>query len=146
MSQKGLYIIIIFLGGFILYLLFVPADVDTQPTNIQEESSVDTEVATSTKQEIIEDAAVPEDENEDIVLEGVFIGLVDGENVHKQKFKYLLLDDGLEVLRIDLRPLLQYDVRDITQKLGVERSERVEVTGHMQDDVFVVVSIEAAEQ
>lgn len=77
-----------------------------------------------------------------VSVEGTFIGVVDGtESVSQRTFKYALIDDGTEILRIDVRPLLNYDVRDIPAKLGLTNGEQVIAVGFMQKGSFVVQSI-----
>jgi hypothetical protein len=55
-------------------------------------------------------------------------------------------DDGTEVVRIDLRPLLGYSVIDPIGKLGVDRGVQVVVTGIMTDKGFEIATITPASE
>ncbi len=80
-----------------------------------------------------------------VTVEGTFLSLVRGENRFEKTFQYLLLDDGSEVLRIDLRPLIGYSELEVEKKLGVKRGDRIRVTGTIEDGTFTVSAIEAQE-
>ena len=147
MPKNILYIIIFILAIWLGYEL-TNKDMVSDP-----ESGVVTEpvvvedvpeevVATTTSPE----AAVP---NDAMVLEGTFMSLVEGQSSEaradlRKTFYYMLVDDGTEIVRVDLRPLLQYSTIDPEEKLGVVRGDRVVITGSMNATGFEVVSVERA--
>ena len=146
MTKKYLYLIIALLGFVLLYMLFVPEQkqkIETyQKTELQipaqiENTESSMEVGEQTSPSVKKDA-IPEE----ITLLGVFVGFVDGTNVHKKKYKYMLLNDGMEVLRIDLRPLVGYSDLNLLEKLGVKRGDDVKVIGVMNKEKFLIQSVE----
>lgn len=145
MSKKQLYLVITFLLGVLLYMLFVPVSVTNAPE--QQGISVETETLEEIPEEVIDNFVVDtQEEQQDVeleivTLEGTFVGFVDGENVYKKKFKYMLLNDGIEILRIDLRPLIGYSDLNLIEKLGVDRGDVVVVTGVMNEGEFKVQNI-----
>ena len=143
MTKKQLYIVIGVLGAGLLYVFFMPVDtsVEQEPPrtvtpNLAEESEVPEVTVTEKENDELQD------EEEQVVLEGIFLSLADGTDKYDKKFRYLLLNDGSEVLRIDLRPLVGYSDINVLQKLGVVRGERVTVTGYMKEGVFTAQEIE----
>ena len=147
MTKKQLYILIAVLGTLLIIVLFIPTqktqtptqeDVEVQSEQVEEVLDTDLPVVTD---EVLEGDDV-DDVKPSVVLKGTFVGLLDGEDAYQKKFKYMLLNDGEEVLRIDLRPLVQYSDINIIEKLGVERGTGVVVTGVMHKDEFKVQSIE----
>lgn len=145
MSKKQLYLVITFLLGVLLYMLFVPVSVTNAPE--QQGVSVEIETLEEIPEEVIDNFVVDtQEEQQDVeleivTLEGTFVGFVDGENVYKKKFKYMLLNDGIEILRIDLRPLIGYSDLNLIEKLGVDRGDVVVVTGVMNEGEFKVQNI-----
>ena len=146
MTKKQLYIVIVFLCIGLAYVLLVPAQQQDKKTIEQVKDTPSTE---QTKEEVSVDQkeAVVVTENTDVdeevvILEGIFIGFVDGEDVYKKKFKYMLLNDGVEVLRIDLRPLIGYSDLNVIDKLGVQRGDTVTVTGMMNEGKFKIQSVQ----
>jgi len=145
MSKKQLYLVIAFLLGVLLYMLFVPVSVTNAPE--QQGVSVEIETLEEIPEEVIDNFVVDtQEEQQDVeleivTLEGTFVGFVDGENVYKKKFKYMLLNDGIEILRIDLRPLIGYSDLNLIEKLGVDRGDVVVVTGVMNEGEFKVQNI-----
>lgn len=145
MSKKQLYLVITFLLGVLLYMLFVPVSVTNTPE--QQGVSVEIETLEEIPEEVIDNFVVDtQEEQQDVeleivTLEGTFVGFVDGENVYKKKFKYMLLNDGIEILRIDLRPLIGYSDLNLIEKLGVDRGDVVVVTGVMNEGEFKVQNI-----
>jgi hypothetical protein len=146
MTKKQLYFIIAGLCAVLLFVLFIPTEKskEVQVAATQQEVDIQAEdenVATEsgTQEPVVTDE---EKEAEPMVLEGVFIGLLDGENAYQKKFKYLLLNDGVEVLRIDLRPLVGYSDISIIEKLGVNRGDQIRATGMVHDGEFTVETIE----
>lgn len=78
----------------------------------------------------------------EVRIEGVFLSLQEMETQWRTAHTYLLLDDGTEIFRVDLRPLLGNTVREVTTKLGIERGDRIEVLGRMSDDnTFTIQAI-----
>jgi|GEM_PF-1894676 len=143
MTKKQLYIVIGVLGAGLLYVFFMSVDtsVEQEPPrtvtpNLAEESEVPEVTVTEKENDELQD------EEEQVVLEGIFLSLADGTDKYDKKFRYLLLNDGSEVLRIDLRPLVGYSDINVLQKLGVVRGERVTVTGYMKEGVFTAQEIE----
>lgn len=67
----------------------------------------------------------------DVRIEGVFLSLQEMETQWRTAHTYLLIDDGTEIMRIDLRPLIGSTVRDVPEKLGVARGDRIEVLGRL---------------
>ncbi|MFT7507471.1 MAG: hypothetical protein ACI92I_000625 [Acidimicrobiales bacterium] len=144
MTKKQLYILIALLSGVLLYVLFMPVAV----TNAPEVPTLDTSVENYESSENVSDTVdvleeeVVLDEPETLTIEGTFVGLLEAENRFHEKFSYLLLDDGSEVFRVDLRPLIGMSDIDIIAKLGVNRGDEVVVTGTVTDGEFSVESIE----
>lgn len=146
MTKKQLYFVIAGLCGVLLYVLFVPtAEVDAPEIvlQVQEEDLqvvVDQTLAAEGVAQL--QKLVVEEVKEEMILEGIFVGLLDGENAYQKKFKYLLLNDGEEVLRIDLRPLIDYSDINIIEKLGVARGDEIRVHGSVLEGEFTVETIE----
>lgn len=147
MSKQQLYIVIALLGAVVLYLLFVPA---TTPAPATPSDMVDVVSESDSMLDAESGSEAPTDPEpepvvDEVVIEGLFLGLAEEETDFRQSFYYLLLDDGTEVVSIDLRPLLGYSTTDVIEKLGVDRGVRVRITGSMTDDGFKIASITAAE-
>lgn len=146
MSKRQLYflvvVLVILLGG----VLFWPTDPYGEAnTNKDNEAEIVTETVTEPNvdeaEEVSEPEVAPEDFPEQVVIDGVFLSLVDGENQYQKKFKYMLIDDGSEVMRVDLRPLIGYSDIDVIEKLGVNRGEQVRVIGDLVEGVFKIISV-----
>lgn len=141
MSKRNLYLIIFILVAVIGYLFFRQNQPGEQTLP---ETSTTTSVG-STSSVPLEDAVTPvattTKTTETVTIDGLFLGLTEEENEYNKSFFYLLLDDGTEVVRIDLRPLLGYSLIDPISKLGVDRGQRVRLTGTMEDKKFVVGQI-----
>lgn len=147
MTKKQLYIVIALLSALLLYVFFMP----TQP---RQDATVDVpvlqkneETISSTETTEVVPVAEASEKNEDttdktVVLEGTFVGLLPAENEFEKKYTFLLLNDGTEVLRIDLRPLIGYSDINVIEKLGVDRGDEIQVSGVMNDTEFVVKSID----
>ncbi len=141
MSKKSLYAVI---GGLLLiigYLLFMPTTPEVVapevlPETLEEEVEVIPEVVPEA-----EESAVPV---KTVTVEGLFLSLAEEKTEFRKSFYYLLLDDGSEVVRIDLRPLLGYEIQDPISKLGVDRGQQVIVEGTMGDEGFSITSIKPA--
>lgn len=141
MRQRFLYSVIALMAAVIIYLLFVPQEPVSAPSALPEPVA---EV----------DAPLPEPEppvtpqaSEDeatVTIEGLFLGLAEEPTEFRKSFYYLLLDDGTEVVRIDLRPILGYELLNPVEKLGVDRGQRVVVTGTMGDSGFTIATIAPA--
>lgn len=69
-----------------------------------------------------------------VTLSGVFLSLQEVQTEWRSSYMTMLLDDGTEIMRVDLRPILGSDIRDVSQKLGIERGERVEIEGSVNDE------------
>lgn len=79
-----------------------------------------------------------------IVLSGTFVGLVESEpDGDMRKFLYLLLNDGTEVIRISLRPLLGLTDFNPEERLGVTRGSQVVITGALNPETgdFTIATI-----
>jgi hypothetical protein len=144
MTKKQLYIIIGLLFAVLVYVIFMP--VERKEVYVEQEVEVvplEEEPQEVIEEEVLEQPGLVKTEasEEVVVLEGIFVGFVDGADVYKKKYKYMLLNDGIEVLRIDLRPLVGYSDIDIPQKLGVERGDQVKITGVMNDGKFKIQSV-----
>ena len=148
MTKKQLYIVIALLSALLLYVFFMPTqpkqetvvDVPVLQENEETVSATDLADEGAASQEVSQDSKEQVDET--VVLKGIFVGLLDGENVYQKKYKYLLLNDGVEVLRIDLRPLIGYSDINVIEKLGVDRGDQIQVSGVMNDTEFVVKRID----
>lgn len=142
MSKKSLYVLI---GGLLLiigYLLFMP----TTPAVVAPEVMPEEESATEATTTEVAPEPVEAPASEDVVtIEGLFLSLAEEKTDFRKSFYYLLLDDGTEVVRIDLRPLLGYEIQDPISKLGVDRGQQVVITGTMEADGFAITSIKPAE-
>lgn len=146
MTKKQLYFVIVILVLALLWVLFARTDTMPQIGDTSPETAQESLVSAPEEVEIVEDisevdAFTAEEFPEQVILEGEFLSLVDGVNPWDKVFKYMLLHDGVEVLRVDLRPLVGYSDIDIPQKLGVERGEKVRVIGIMDDGEFTVTSV-----
>ncbi len=139
MSKKALYSIIAILIAIVAYLLFVPtpAPVAEAPGNIEptpepkvETKAASTDIGTETTESV-----------ETITIEGLFLSLEEAGTDFRKSFYYLLLDDGTEIVRIDLRPLLGYSVVDPIGKLGVDRGQQVRITGTTEGGAFTIATI-----
>ncbi len=147
MPKKILYIIIFILALWLGYeLTNTDTPVVTEPETIVEDTAVE-EVVPALSDTASDDAA---SEAADVVtLEGTFMSLVEGQSSEaradlRKTFYYMLVDDGTEIVRVDLRPLLQYSTISPEEKLGVTRGDRVVITGSMSPTGFVVASIAPA--
>tara|TARA_B100000745_G_C20038942_1_gene353971 strand:- start:243 stop:695 length:453 start_codon:yes stop_codon:yes gene_type:complete len=147
MTKKQLYFVIGVLAAVLLFVLFVPDDKPAEDQSTLQKTQELSKKTDETQEEenAVEISEVDEAEAADlpeqVTLEGEFLSLADGENQHGKMFKYMLLHDGVEVLRIDLRPLIGYSDIDVIQKLGVDRGAQVRVIGIMEDGEFKVSSI-----
>lgn len=144
MTKKQLYFIVAALSLALLLVLFVPSGESQKQVSVPEETSTAPQDAIEAVAEPAEAVQQESDASElplQVTLEGEFLSLSDGENQHNKSFKYLLLHDGIEVLRIDLRPLIGYSDMQVTEKLGVERGDAVRVIGIMEDGEFKVTEI-----
>jgi hypothetical protein len=146
MKKKQLYFIIGALCIVLLYVLFMPTAEVTAPEEVPTSEDTDIQVlvdetlaveGVAQEQVVIETQKEPEP----MTLKGTFVGLLDGEDAYQKKFKYLLLNDGMEVLRMDLRPLVGYSDLNIIEKLGVDRGDRIVATGVVTNGEFSVTSI-----
>ena len=146
MSKGALYFIIIFLVGVIFYLLFVPQQTVEAPV-----TTPDTEA--DTEADLPEPAAFddtePESSEEDtdirtgtIEFTGELVGFGDGKDQILGSYKTALINDGIEILSIDLRPVVGYDVTNLESDLGITIGEPVTVYGKMDGDTFVITDIE----
>jgi hypothetical protein len=141
MSKKSLYILI---GGLVLiigYLLFMPTTPPAVAPEVAPEAPVTEGEVVPEARPAAETAIVPEDT---ITIEGLFLSLAEEKTDFRKSFYYLLLDDGTEVVRIDLRPLLGYEIQDPVGKLGVDRGQQVIIEGTMGDEGFVIANIKPA--
>ena len=139
MSKKSLYIVI---GGLVLvigYLLFMP----TAPKVVAPEVLPE-EVEVEAVPEAVPEAVEPAVPANTVTVEGLFLSLAEEKTEFRKSFYYLLLDDGSEVVRIDLRPLLGYEINDPIGKLGVDRGQQVIVEGTMGDEGFSITGIKPA--
>ncbi len=130
--------LLLLLIGYLLYdgKTEVPAEI----LDTIEEEEVVSETAVEPSVEIDEDVSVVTDEDL-ILLEGVFLGFADGKDRYLGSFKYALIDDGTEVVRVDLRSIVGYDVTDLEKELGIEVGELVEVKGYLEEGEFVATLI-----
>lgn len=138
MSKKSLYVVIAGLLLLLGYVLFMPTVPEVVAPEVIPEAMVEVAetVATTTPEVTDSSAAV-----EVVTIEGLFLSLAEEKTDFRKSFYYLLLDDGTEVVRIDLRPLLGYELQDPTGKLGVDRGQQVVITGTMGADGFSIKSI-----
>jgi len=93
---------------------------------------------------VVEEVVPVITESETVTVEGLFLSLAEEKTEFQKSFFYLMLDDGTEVVRIDLRPLLGYSVIDPIGKLGVDRGMQVVISGVMTDDGFKIKAITPA--
>ena len=140
MSKKQLYIFILPLGAVVLYLLFVPLE---KPVVTAPEETTEA-ITSSITTPVVEEVVPVITESETVTVEGLFLSLAEEKTEFQKSFFYLMLDDGTEVVRIDLRPLLGYSVIDPIGKLGVDRGMQVVISGVMTDDGFKIKAITPA--
>jgi len=141
MNKKQLYFIIFVLVIILLGVLVMPTqktvemppqlDVVIAPVEVDESEAGETVNATTT-----------ETGEEIIAIEGTFLSLIEEEDRFYKGFQVMLVDDGTEILRVDLRPLLGYSKIDVIEKLGVARGQMVTVTGSVGNGEFGVHSVE----
>lgn len=146
MSKRQLYFLVLVLFIALLYVLFRPVSQSVPETpNTNQATSSDTVNVANEKVEPVVTTTTTETvfSGETVTIEGVFVGLTEDSGLaFTDTFEYLLLDDGTEIILIDLRPLIGYEKTDVPAKLGVERGERVKVTGHLDaDSQFVIEAI-----
>lgn len=149
MNKRQLYFVVIALAILLIGVLFWPTEPYDDADSVETESSTETKEMPTESEQLEQNGnsattsteVSPADYPEQVIIEGVFLSLVDGETRHKKEFKYLLLDDGSEIMRIDLRPLIGYSDIEVIEKLGVNRGQRVQVTGVLEDGEFNVRSI-----
>lgn len=142
MQKNILYVVIVILVVWVGYLL-MRQPVSAPETVPEPEDSTEAMAATTTSDTAAEMA-------DTVTFTGTFVSLVEGQSHdarvdRSQLFYYLLVDDGTEIVRVDLRPLFGYSTTDIIGKLGVERGDRVQVSGRMGTDGFVVSTVTPAE-
>lgn len=113
------------------YFLFPhqPVQAPEVPINTEDQSTPDPTLVEEVNNEESETDNVSE-----IVITGTFLSLQEVQTEWRTSYMTMLVDDGTEIIRIDLRPIVNNDVRDIPQKLGVERGERIEVRGVLNDE------------
>ncbi len=139
MSKKALYSIIGILLAIVAYLLFVP----TQAPVVEAPGQIDPapELPAKTEATSTDGGVETVERVETIAIEGLFLSLEEAETDFRKSFYYLLLDDGTEIVRIDLRPLLGNSIIDPISKLGVDRGQRVRITGTTENGVFTIAAI-----
>lgn len=143
MSKKQLYFVICVLAVIILYLLFAPQEEVMAP-----EGDIDTEAVDSTPSETdvsdTDSASTESDEAPlgEIFIEGTLIGFADGKDQFLGAYKYALVDDGSEVLRVDIRTIVGYQVLNLENELGVEIGHRIVLRGYLEDGMFVATKVE----
>ena len=145
MNSRVLLIVIAALLLVIAYLLYEKPAADPESTiRVGEPVITDTE-APPQEPEAKEEIGVDESEtNEDGVrLSGTLVDFADGKDEFLGSFKYALIDDGTEIIRIDLRSIVGYDVTQLESDLGVTVGERVVIVGHLEDGEFVPTNIKA---
>ena len=145
MSKSILYIVIILLAAVVLYLLFMPQQTAVAPVTTEDEAK--TEVLVEAAAETVEEnkSADETDESEvktgTIEFSGILVGFGDGKDQFLGSYKTALINDGIEVVAIDLRPLVGYDVTSLESDLGISIGSVVEVRGELIGEEFVVTSI-----
>ena len=145
MKSLILYGVATVLGIALLWFIWVQimttpepasAPVQNATSSTQATTSVPTAPATTTSTQATSSTST------EVRIEGVFLSLQEMETQWRTAHTYLLLDDGTEIFRVDLRPLLGNTVREVTTKLGIERGDRIEVLGRMSaDNTFTVQAI-----
>lgn len=141
MSKRVLYIVIAVLALVILWLLFVPSsDEPTVKVEERDSSVIDADIANS---EETSETTKNDDQLEDdlVTLEGTYIGLADGKDEFLGSFKYALVDDGTEVIRVDLRSIVGYDVTGLEEELQLSPGQSVSVKGYLENGEFVATVI-----
>ncbi len=141
MQQRLLYAVIVILGGVIVYLLFIPQEPVPAPMAPPEAEPV---AEPADEPQAPQESAEQVSTSEQVTIEGLFLGLAEEPTEFQKSFYYLLLDDGTEVVRIDLRPLLGYELTNPIAKLGVDRGQRVVITGTVADTGFAITEIAPA--
>jgi len=147
MSKASLYLVILILLGVIGYSLFVPQQevvaptLEDEPSVVQNKNSEATETDELGEQTTIDKTS----KTGSIVFTGILTGFADGKDHYLGSYKYALINDGIEILRIDLRPLIGYDITNLEIDLGVVVGSTVKVTGEMEAGKFVIISINLIE-
>ncbi len=158
MSKKVLYsaTFLLLFTAFVIYLSSMNNEKDKDITQLEpvHDSSAQTEdfthqedmtdVKLQQEQDIELDTQAENIQNEIVVIEGTLMGFMMDEDVYRKKFHYMLVNDGTEILRIDLRPLIGYSNPndDLTKRLGIERTNQIKVTGAMRDGEFKITAVD----
>lgn len=148
MKQKILYSIIVILLGALVWQQMYRTPTEEAPVR-----TIDTQENTATSasetergaDEVGEDVA-SELAEEVVTVTGTYVGLRDevGGDFADTSM-YLLLDDGTEIISIDLRPLVGTQKTGIESELGISRGDRLELTGMTESGVFVVSGVVVVE-
>lgn len=144
MSTRALHVIILILLAVIIYLLFMPQQEVVAPEVVPEVAEPIGEAADTVEvtSEPTEAAPNPASRVATIEFSGILIGFGDDKDQFLGSYKTALINDGIEVIPVDLRPLVGYDVTSLETDLGVRVGDTVTVYGNMDGDAFVISDIE----
>jgi len=148
MSKSILYFIIIILLGVVGYLLLRPEATVIAPTTPSSGNSTTSNATAESTQAEQSTTAGAEESNApgNVVFTGTLVGFADGKDEFLGSYKYALINDGIEILRIDLRPLIGYDVTNIETDLGITEGATVTLTGSLVDSGFEVTTMKLARE
>ena len=158
MSKKVLYsatFLLLFIA-FVIYLSSMDNEKDKDITQLEPVHDSNAQTENFTHQEDMTDVKLQQEQDieldtqaeniqsETVVIEGTLMGFMMDEDVYRKKFHYMLINDGTEILRIDLRPLIGYSNPndDLTKRLGIERTNQIKVTGAMRDGKFKITAVD----
>jgi|GEM_PF-6190323 len=145
MSKKVLYILILALVAYIIWLQWLQPQPTIAPVEEELAEEIDTErtvtpaarEASEQEEEVIDEAV------ERVVVSGTYVGLRDTVGGQfEETSTFLLLDDGTEIVSIDLAPLIGTQKTGIESELGITRGDRLELQGDLMNDSFEVRAIE----
>lgn len=130
------YLVVLLMVGVLLWFIesrLLATPQPTAATPLNEQSSTTTTTTTEVEAALPPTSTTTTDASEIVRIEGVFLSLQEMEVEWRTGHTYLLLDDGTEIFRIDLRPLLGNTTREVAEKLGIIRGDRVAVEGTVND-------------
>lgn len=151
MQQKILYSLIVVLLGVLAWQQVYRSS-DSESVNSEPVASTDDAITTFTTTNDLNESETasstkPIPEVDIVTVTGVYVGLRDevGGDFSDTSM-YLLLDDGTEIISIDLRPLIGTQKTGIESELSISRGDRLELTGVTEEGAFVVGSVAVVEE
>lgn len=142
-KARALLIVVLFLLPALVYLwvsLLFHQEQKSEEAEVVEETVTLPEEQVVTQPEATTTTTAQQEY--ELIISGTLVGFDDGKEQLEGSFKYALINDGTEILRVDLRNLIGYEVTALEEKLGVSVGESVTVFGYMESGVFVPTRIQ----